>query len=82
MEPASHRAATASTTRLTAEAASRVQVYFSLDDIGTAAAAGDKAAAAAAWTRGKEYLDGYLRIVNLPISSKVGDKFEIVNVSI
>lgn len=41
-----------------------------------------QAAAAAAWTRGKEYLNGYLKIVNGPINAKVGDKFDLVGVSI
>jgi len=58
------------------------EVYFSMDDLADAAKAGDKAAAKAAWLRGKDYLNGYLRIVNLPISSKVGDKFPIVTTSL
>ena len=51
------------------------------DDLADAAKVGDKAAAKAAWNRGKDYLNGYLRIVNFPISSKVGDKFALVEVS-
>ena len=51
------------------------EAYLSLDDLAAAAEKKDKKAAAAAWTRGKEYLNGYVRIVNLPINSKVGDKF-------
>ena len=42
----------------------------------------NKAAAKAAWNRGKEYLNGYLRIVNFPISSKVGDKFPLVEATL
>ena len=38
----------------------------------------DEASAKAAWTRGKENLNGFIRIVNLPISAKVGDKFPFV----
>lgn len=53
-----------------------------MDDIATAAAAKDQAAAKAAWSRGKEYLDGYLRLVNMPISAKVGDKFAISDLTI
>ena len=54
------------------------ELYLSMDDIATAAANGDQASAKAAWTRGKENLNGYIRIVNLPISAKVGDKFPFV----
>jgi hypothetical protein len=57
------------------------EVYFSMDDIADAAKAGNKAAAKTAWLRGKDYLNGYLRIVNFPISSKVGDKFPLVTAS-
>lgn len=58
------------------------EVYFSMDDLADAANNGDKQAAKAAWTRGKEYLNGYLRIVNFAISSKVGDKFPFVETSL
>jgi hypothetical protein len=58
------------------------EVYFSLDDLADAASNGDKAAAKAAWARGKDYLNGYIRIVNFPISSKVGDKFPLVETSL
>ena len=44
--------------------------------------AGDAAWPKAAWLRGKEYLNGYLRIVNLPINAKVGDKFAVVEASL
>ena len=54
------------------------ELYFSMDDLAAAALNGDKMAAAAAWERGKEYLNGYVRIVNQPITSKVGDKFPVV----
>jgi len=57
------------------------EVYFSMDDIADAAKTGNKAAAKTAWLRGKDYLNGYLRIVNFPISSKVGDKFPLVEAS-
>ena len=46
-----------------------------MDDIAAAAAAGDAGSAKEAWSRGKEYLNGYLRLVNLPINARVGDKF-------
>ena len=59
-----------------------LRVYFAMDDIALAAAAGDKQAAVVAWTRGKEYLDGYVRLINMPISSKVGDKFAVVDVGL
>jgi len=58
------------------------EVYFSMDDIADAAKAKDQAAAKVAWTRGKEYLNGYLKIVNYPIASKVGDKFPLVTESL
>lgn len=54
------------------------EFYFSLDDIADAAQSGDKTAAALAWSRGKDYLNAYVRIVNFPISAKVGDKFPLV----
>ena len=53
-----------------------------LDDIAAAAAAGDKVAAKAGWTRAKDYLNGYLKIVNMPINAKVGDRFGLVEVSV
>ena len=58
------------------------EFYFSLDDIAAAAAAGDKVAAKAGWTRAKDYLNGYLKIVNMPINAKVGDRFGLVEVSV
>ena len=51
------------------------ELYFSMDDVAAAAKAGDKAAAKKAWTSGRDYLNEYLYLINLPISSKVGDKF-------
>lgn len=51
------------------------ELYLSMDDLALAASTGDAASAKNAWLRGKDYLNGYLRLVNLPISSKVGDKF-------
>lgn len=51
------------------------ELYFSMDDAAAAARAGDKKAAKAAWLSGRDYLNEYLYLVNLPISSKVGDKF-------
>lgn len=51
------------------------EAYFAMDDIAEAAQKGDQAAAKEAWTRGKDYLNSYLKIVNIPISAKVGDKF-------
>lgn len=41
-----------------------------------------QAAAKAAWARGKDYLNGYLNIVNQPITSKVGDRFGTVSASL
>jgi len=58
------------------------ELYLSMDDIAVAAAKGDQPGAKAAWTRGKEYLNGYIRLVNLPINAKVGDKFGTVTESI
>ena len=58
------------------------EAYLSMDDIAAAAEKKDTKAAAAAWTRGKDYINGYIRIINLPISSKVGDKFPMVDASI
>jgi len=52
--------------------------YFAMDDIADAALKGDKAAAEEAWTRGKGYLNSYLKIVNIPVSAKVGDKFPLL----
>jgi hypothetical protein len=57
------------------------ELYLSMDDIAAAAAKGDQSAAKEAWTRGKEYLNGYVRLVNLPINAKVGDKFLTVTES-
>ena len=37
---------------------------------------------ACAWTRGREYINEYLYLVNLPINSKVGDKFARIEVDI
>lgn len=58
------------------------ELYFTMDDVEAAAKAGDKAAAKQAWTRGREYINEYLYLVNLPISSKVGDKFPRIEESI
>lgn len=58
------------------------ELYLAMDDIAAAAERGDANAAKEAWSRGKEYLNGYLRIINLPISAKVGDKFATVTVSL
>lgn len=51
------------------------EFYFAMDDVADAAAAGDKNAAKAAWTKGQGYANAYLDIVNRAITSKVGDKF-------
>jgi hypothetical protein len=51
------------------------EFYFAMDDVAEAAAAGDKNAAKAAWTKGQGYANAYLDIVNRAITSKVGDKF-------
>lgn len=40
------------------------EYYFALDDIATAAAASDAAAAREAWMTGREYLNAYLSLVN------------------
>lgn len=58
------------------------ELYFSMDDAAAAAKVGDKAAAKAAWTSGRDYINEYLYLVNLPISSKVGDKFARIEESI
>ena len=58
------------------------ELYFSLDDLASAAQGGDKAAAKEAWNRGRDYLNSYLRIVNYPIISRVGDKFSVVEGSL
>ena len=58
------------------------EAYFALDDIAAAAKAGDKAAAVAAWTRGRDYINAYLTIVNQPINAKVGDKFPAIDATI
>jgi len=51
------------------------ELYFALDDIVEAAAEKDGPAAKAAWMRGMDYFNSYLRIVNFAINSRVGDKF-------
>ena len=51
---------------------------IAVDDIAAAAAKGDELGARAAWARGKDYLNGYVRLVNMPINAKVGDKFGTV----
>lgn len=53
-----------------------------MDDAAAAAKAGNKAAAKAAWTSGRDYINEYLYLINLPISSKVGDKFAKIEESI
>ena len=53
-----------------------------VDDLASAAQGGDKAAAKEAWSRGRDYLNSYLRIVNYPIISRVGDKFSVVEGSL
>mmetsp|Transcript_44050 Transcript_44050/g.143263 ORF Transcript_44050/g.143263 Transcript_44050/m.143263 type:complete len:92 (+) Transcript_44050:191-466(+) len=58
------------------------ELYFSMDDLASAAQGGDKAAAKEAWSRGRDYLNSYLRIVNYPIISRVGDKFSVVEGSL
>jgi len=58
------------------------ELYFALDDIATAAKAGDAAAAQVAWTRGRDYLNAYLTIINQPINAKVGDKYALISESI
>ena len=58
------------------------ELYFSMDDAQAAAKAGDKGAAKEAWTRGRDYLNEYLKIINIPISAKVGDKFAYIEENI
>ena len=58
------------------------ELYLAMDDIAAAAESGDAASAKAAWMRGKDYLNGYLRLVNLPINARVGDKFAAVEATI
>ena len=54
----------------------------SMDDLQAAAKARDAGAAKAAWTRGKDYLNEYLYLINLPISAKVGDKFKPIKLGV
>eukprot|EP00322_Chrysochromulina_rotalis_P006033 CAMPEP_0115860320 /NCGR_PEP_ID=MMETSP0287-20121206/17064_1 /TAXON_ID=412157 /ORGANISM="Chrysochromulina rotalis, Strain UIO044" /LENGTH=281 /DNA_ID=CAMNT_0003314635 /DNA_START=37 /DNA_END=882 /DNA_ORIENTATION=- len=58
------------------------ELYFSLDDIAAAAKSGNKADAKQAWTRGRDYINAYLEIVNRPINAKVGDKYPVIEESI
>jgi hypothetical protein len=58
------------------------ELYFALDDIAAAAAARDSKAAKLAWTRGRDYINTYLEIVNRNINAKVGDKFAIIDASL
>jgi hypothetical protein len=58
------------------------EAYFAMDDIAVAAAAGDKQAATAAWTRGRDYINAYLGIVNQAFRSDTGDKFPLIDASI
>ena len=58
------------------------ELYFALDDIAAAAAARDTKAAKLAWTRGRDYINTYLEIVNRNINAKVGDKFAIIDASL
>uniref|UniRef100_A0A7S0Q0H0 Uncharacterized protein n=1 Tax=Coccolithus braarudii TaxID=221442 RepID=A0A7S0Q0H0_9EUKA len=51
------------------------ELYFTMDDAAAAAQSKDQVAAKQAWTRGRDYINEYLYLVNLPISAKVGDKF-------
>eukprot|EP00325_Prymnesiales_sp_UTEX-LB-985_P010092 CAMPEP_0174713672 /NCGR_PEP_ID=MMETSP1094-20130205/14265_1 /TAXON_ID=156173 /ORGANISM="Chrysochromulina brevifilum, Strain UTEX LB 985" /LENGTH=263 /DNA_ID=CAMNT_0015912873 /DNA_START=63 /DNA_END=854 /DNA_ORIENTATION=+ len=58
------------------------ELYFTMDDVAAAAKAGDKATAKQAWTRGRDYINEYLYLVNLPINAKVGDKFSRIEIGI
>ena len=58
------------------------ELYFSMDDVAVAAKAGDKAAAKKAWKSGRDYINEYLYLINLPINSKVGDRFARIEVDI
>lgn len=58
------------------------ELYFSMDDLAEAAKTGDQATATAAWQRGKDYMNAYLRIVNFSISAKVGETFSLIDVSV
>ena len=53
-----------------------------MDDAVAAAKTNDKAAAKEAWIRGRDYINEYLFLVNLPISSKVGEKFPLIELGI
>ena len=54
------------------------ELYFAMDDIETAAQAGNRAGAVTAWKTGREYLNAYVTIVNFPLNERVGDKFPTV----
>ena len=54
------------------------ELYFAMDDIETAAQAGNRAGAVAAWKTGREYLNAYVTIINFPLNERVGDKFPTV----
>jgi len=58
------------------------ELYFCLDDIQAAAKSGDTKAAKEAWTKGRDYINAYLTIVNQPINAKVGDKYPVLAESI
>jgi len=58
------------------------ELYFTMDDVEEAAKAGNKAAAKQAWTRGREYINEYLYLINLPINTKVGDKFAKIEMDV
>lgn len=54
------------------------EYYFSLDDLEKAAGSGDSAAATAAWERSRDYIDGFLYLVNKAIIPKVGEQFPLL----
>eukprot|EP00536_Pseudo-nitzschia_multiseries_P000067 jgi/Psemu1/177843/e_gw1.2.374.1 len=51
---------------------------FAIEEIKEAIEAGDQKRAIAAWEFGKDSFNSYFQIVNDSISSKVGDKFELI----
>ena len=52
-----------------------------MDDLSDAAREGNAKDAELAWLRGKDYINGYVRIVNFPINARVGDKFPLITAS-
>lgn len=58
------------------------EVYFMLDDIETAAKNSDYEAAAAAWTRGKDFFNAFLTIINFNVNPDFGNKFPLIETTL